>query len=352
MAQKPSYAAPNLSDLSDLKDEQKVMNPTVKQPTVQVIAAGGCGQNILKAILKCNPQFDAKIDYRVIDTSASNVSGIPQEIPFDAIGELGSGKDRGKNLDAIQKYIDTHPDLFKQASDITFILFSLAGGSGSVIAPLLAHRILRNSNRCVVLVGVVDASSERDCINSINTIRSFASSAEKNGHYFPLMLFNNHGVGRFAVNKTAAQRTIEMIDLLTSKEIEEIDYNDKMHYLRPTTMNCPAGLYLLSVTATNSDQAEDLAGEDDSVIGVGDVLHACMVVNDTGLTPDVLTAFTCVGIAEEKRFFSAIGKTVPQELINFLNETRERYQENTIQKDHSNKDLAGSGNDTAAGLII
>ena len=78
MAQKPSYAAPNLSDLSDLQEEQKVMNPSVRQPTVQVIAAGGCGQNILKAILKCNPQFDAKINYRVIDTSASNVSGIPQ----------------------------------------------------------------------------------------------------------------------------------------------------------------------------------------------------------------------------------------------------------------------------------
>lgn len=352
MGQKPAYAAPNLNTLTDLKEEEKVMNPAVKQPTVQVIAAGGCGQNILKSILKTNPSFDAPVDYRVIDTSASNVSGIPQNVPFDAIGELGSGKDRGKNLDAIQKYIDTHPDLFKQASDITFILFSLAGGSGSVIAPLLAHRILRNSNKCVILVGVADASSERDCINSINTIRSFAASAEKNGHYFPLMLFNNHGVGRFAVNKTTAQRVIEMIDLLTSKSVEEIDYNDKMHYLRPTTMGCPSGLYLLSVTATNSDQAEDLPGEDDSVIGVGDIVHACMVVNDTGLTPDILTAFTCVGISEEKQFFSAIGKTVPKDLIDFLNETKERYQENTIQKDHSNKDLAGSGNDTAAGLII
>lgn len=352
MPQKPSYAAPTPKTLKDLKEEPKVMNPEVKQPTVQVIAAGGCGQNILKSILKNSPQFDQTVKYRVIDTSASNVSGIPQGIPFDAIGELGSGKDRGKNLDAIQKYIDTHPDLFKQADDITFLIFSLAGGSGSVIAPLLAHRILRNSNKCVVLVGVVDASSERDCINSINTIRSFAASAEKNGHYFPLMLFNNHGVGRFAVNKTAAQRVIEMIDLLTSKEVEEIDYNDKMHYLRPTTMGCPSGLYLLSVTATNSDNAEDLPGEDSSIIDVGDVLHAVMVVNDTGLTPDVLTAFTCVGIAEEKRFFSAIGKTVPKELIDFLNETRERYNENTIQQDHSNTDLKGSGNDTVAGLII
>lgn len=349
MSQKPVHAAPTLDTLTDLQPETPSVE--VKQPSVSVIAAGGCGQNILKSILKSNPQFDVEIGYRIIDTSASNVNGL-NGIPFDAIGELGSGKDRGKNLDAIQKYIDTHPDLFKQASDITFILFSLAGGSGSVIAPLLAHRILRNSNRCVVLVGVVDSSSERDCINSINTVRSFASSAEKNGHYFPIMLFNNHGVGRFAVNKTAAQRVIEMIDLLTSKEIDEIDYNDKMHYLRPTSMKCPPGLYLLSVTATDSDKAEDLPGEDDSVIGVGDVLHACMVVNDTGLTPDVLTAFTCVGISEEKRYFSAIGKTIPQDIINHLNETQERYKENTIQKDHSNQDLAGSGNDTASGLII
>ncbi len=351
MSKNPT-AAPSLKDLTDLQPEVKAQDPEVKQPDVQIIAAGGCGQNILKTILGSNPKFDRNIDYRVIDTSSSNVSGIPAEVPFDAIGELGSGKDRGKNLDAIQKYIDTHPDLFKHAADITFIIFSLAGGSGSVIAPLLAHRILRNSNRAVVLVGVVDASSERDCINSINTLRSFANSAEKNGHYFPLMLFNNHGVGRFVVNKTAARRVIEMVDLLTSKEVAEIDYNDKMHFLRPTSMSCPAGVYLLSVTATDSDKAEDLPGEDDSVIGVGDVLHACMVVNDTGLTPDVLTAFTCVGISEQKKFFSAVGKTVPSEVINFLNETRERYQENTIQHDSTNKDLADSGKDTAAGIVI
>ena len=324
---------------------------TVKQPSISVIAAGGCGQNILKKILQSNPVFDQPIYYRVIDTSASNVSGL-ESVPFDAIGELGSGKDRAKNLDAIQKYIDTHPDLFKQAKDITFILFSLAGGSGSVIAPLLAHRIMRNTNKAVVLVAVVDNSSERDCINSINTIRSFAAIAEKHGHYFPTMLFNNQGVGRFVVNKTAARRVIEMIDLLTSNKIEELDYNDKMHYLRPTTMNCPPGVYLLSVTATDSDKAEDLPGEDCSVIDIGDVLHACMIVNDTGLTPDVLTSFTCVGISEEKKFFSALGKTIPKELIDMLNETKERYQENTIQKDNSNTALSGSGEDTAAGLII
>ena len=339
MPQKP-IEAPTLETLTDLQPSETT-HVGVKQPTVQIIAAGGCGQNILKAILKNNPSFDTAVCCRVIDTSASNVNGIPNDIPFDAIGELGSGKDRSKNLDAIQKYIDTHPDLFKQASDITFILFSLAGGSGSVIAPLLAHRILRNSNKCVVLVGVIDSSSERDCTNTINTIRSFASSAEKNGHYFPIMLFNNYGVGRFAVNKTAAQRVIEMIDLLTSKSIEEIDYK-----------KCPSGIYMLSVTATDSDKAVDLPGEDVSVIGIGDVLHACMVVNDTGLTPDVLTAFTYVGISEDKRYFCAIGKTIPQEVINHLNETQERYKENTIQKDHSNQDLIGTGNDTASGLII
>lgn len=340
--------APTPSTVSDMAPQ---VTSAVKQPTVSIIAAGGCGQNILKKILQSNPKFDQNIEYRIIDTSASNVAGL-ESIQFDAIGELGSGKDRGKNLDAIQKYIDTHPDLFKQAKDITFILFSLAGGSGSVIAPLLAHRIMRNTNKAVVLVAVVDNSSERDCINSINTIRSFAASAEKNGHYFPVMLFNNAGVGRFVVNKTAARRVIEMVDLLTNNSIEELDYNDKMHYLRPTSMNCPSGVYLLSVSATNSEEGEDLPGEDSSVIGFGDLLHACMVVNDTGLIPDILTAFTCVGISEEKKYFSAIGKTIPKDLIDTLNETRERYQENTIQKDNSNKALDGSGSDTASGIII
>lgn len=340
--------APTLKTLTDLEPE---VTSKAKQPTVEVIAAGGCGQNILKKVLALKSNYDRPIKYRIIDTSASNVAGL-ESIPFDAIGELGSGKDRGKNLDAIQKYIDVHPNLFKEAQDITFILFSLAGGSGSVIAPLLAHRIMRNTNKVVVLVGVADRSSERDCTNTINTIKSFANSAEKNGHYFPIMLFNNHGVGRIPVNKTAAQRVVEMIDLLTSDSIDEIDYNDKMHYLRPTTMGCPPGLYLLSVSATDSDTAEDLPGEENIIVGVGDTLHACMVVNDTGLTPDILTAFTCVGISEEKKFFSTIGKPISASFIADLNETKERYQENARQKDNSGSSLVDAGNDTNSGIVI
>lgn len=323
-----------------------------KFPSVQVIGCGGCGINIVKKFLQAGMKFDENVKHRIIDTSQSNLSGLSIDTVFDAIGDLGSGKDRAKNYEAITKYIDTHPELFKECADINIICFSMAGGSGSVIAPLLAHRILRNSSNAVIMVGVVDTSSERDCLNSINTLKSLSNMAEKHKHYIPLMLYSNIGIGRIPVNKTIVQRINEIIDMLTSRAIEEIDFSDKMNYLRPTNMNCPSGVYLLSVSATTPENGEDLPGEDTSTMSAGDSVHASFVVNDTGLNPNILTSFSYNGISEEKVFFSTIGKTISKDIYDVLNEVRERYEETDQKKDQTSVKLGETEEAQNSGMIL
>jgi hypothetical protein len=348
-----STKAPTLEEIEATAQLPEMHELEAKQPTLRVIGAGGCGTNLLKALLLARPAFDSVPALMTIDTSHSNAQALPKQIEVHSIGDLGSGKDRAKNVGAITKYLDNHKNFVSEAADITIILFSLAGGSGSVIAPLLAHRLMRHSERAVILIGVADASSKRDCMNTILTIKTLSKFATENNYYLPLMLYSNIEAGRVAVNRTITSRLIELIDMLTNKSITEIDYTDKLNYLRPTNVGCPAGCYLLSVSATDSDGCQDLPGEMSSIIGEGDMVHACIVVNDTGKCPKILTNVTYTGLAEKKKFFSTIGTAIPTELVNELNETAERYARNEVHTDNNNKTFDGvAEREDSSGIIL
>ncbi len=344
--------APTLSELEETTVDE-IHEIEVKQPTIHVVGAGGCGTNLIKGLLQTNVKFDSNIKLTTIDTSKSNAGQLPKQIEVHSIGDLGSGKDRAKNVTAITKYLDNHKNFVTQASDITLILFSMAGGSGSVIAPLLAHRLMRNSTRAVILVGVADSSSKRDCINTINTIKTLSKFATDNKYYLPLMLFSNIEVGRVAVNKTVIARLIELVDMLTNRSITEVDYTDKLNYLRPTQVGCPEGCYLLSISATEPEMVTDLPGEMDIVFDEGDMVHACLVVNDTGKTPRILTSVTYTGLSDNKKFFSTIGTPIPQEIVNELNETAERYTRNDVSVDKTSQVFDGLDNhEDSSGIIL
>lgn len=345
--------APTLEELQASTQLPEIHELEVKQPTIRVIGAGGCGTNLLKALLMAKPKFDSALQLMTIDTSHSNAQALPKQIEVHSIGDLGSGKDRAKNVTAITKYLDNHKNFVSEATDITIILFSLAGGSGSVIAPLLAHRLMRHSERAVILIGVADASSKRDCMNTILTIKTFSKFATDNNYYLPMMLYSNIEAGRVAVNRTITSRLIELIDMLTNKSITEIDYTDKMNFLRPTNVGCPAGCYLLSVSASDSDDCQDLPGEMGTVLGEGDMVHAALVVNDTGKCPRILTNVTYTGLADEKKFFSTIGTAIPTELVNELNETAERYARNEVHTDNNKQTFDGvAEHEDSSGIIL
>ena len=345
--------APSVEELQEEISLPEVHQLEVKQPTIRIVAAGGCGTNLLKMLLSSSPKFDSSLHLMMIDTSHSNAQALPKQVEVHSIGDLGSGKDRAKNVTAITKYLDNHKSFVSEAADITIILFSLAGGSGSVIAPLLAHRLLRHSERAVILVGVADASSRRDCMNTILTIKTLSKFATDNNYYIPMMLYSNIDVGRVAVNKTIVSRLIEMIDMLSSRSVTEIDYTDKMNFLRPTNVGCPSGCYLISVSATDAYEVKDLPGEMTTVLGDGDMVHACMIINDTGKCPKILTSVTYTGLSDQKKFFSTIGTPIPKELVNELNETAERYTRNEVHKDNNEKTFEGvDEHQDSSGIIL
>ena len=341
MSEENMRVAPTLAELAANTPLPEMHLLETKQPTIQIVGCGGCGINLIKKFYQTGAKFDVPIRLSVIDTSMSNTQQLPSAVTVYGIGNLGSGKDRTKNEGAIEKFLENNKKLVSEATDITVILFSMAGGSGSVIAPLLAHRLMRNSGRAVILVGVVDTSSERDCFNSISTLRTCSEFATTGKYYLPLMLYSNIEVGRVAVNRSIVTRLTNIIDMLTDKSIEEIDYADKMNYLRPTNIGCPAGCYILSITATDPDKAEDLPGETSFKLEVGDRIHAMFVVNDTGIVPKIKTTATYTGITDNKKFFSTVGTAIPDKILNELKETAEGYGHSKIEIDTTDDSFDG-----------
>lgn len=305
-------------------------------PSCQIIACGGCATNIIKSFLKEGKRFDEKVGIKVIDTSLSNVNGLDTAVEFLPINGLGSGKDRAKNFNAIKEYLDTNNQLTKEASDISVLVFATGGGSGSIIGPLLAQKILHNTKKGVLLVGVLDASSERDCINTINTLKTLSGLAKEYNLYFPIILFDNSNAGRFKVNKAASMRIGQFLDLMTSREIEEFDYTDRMNFVRPTAMDCPSGLYLFSIIS--GDEASE--GEVNVKMKPNSQVHAVVSVDDTGAPVKVLSTVSYFGYSEAKRYVAVNGLSIPDELLQSLKESHERYRDAVGAKDDTENKLA------------
>lgn len=341
--------APEMSDIIGAQPAGTRTNMEQPFPSCQIVACGGCATNIIKSFLKENKRFDEKVGIKVIDTSLSNVNGLDTAVEFLPINGLGSGKDRAKNFNAIKEYLDVNTQLTKEATDISVLVFATGGGSGSIIAPLLAQKILHNTKKGVLLVGILDASSERDCINTINTLKTLSGLAKEYNLYFPIVLFDNSNAGRFKVNKSAAMRIGQFIDLMTSREIEEFDYTDRMNFVRPTTMNCPSGLYLFSIIT--GDEASE--GEVNVQMKPNSQVHAVVSVDDTGAPVKVLSSVAYFGYSETKRYMAVNGLSIPEELLQKLKETHERYRDAvSAQDDTEGKLTVDEEHQPNAGIVL
>lgn len=124
---------------------------------LRIIAAGGAAINILRKYRSeygaVNKEIGANtIKHVAIDTSVSNIDKAGfvaidpnEECEFEegyidvtpyVIAESGAGKNRASLLKDIQWKLDKS-GVYNEFGDINIFIFSMSGGSGSVIAPLL-----------------------------------------------------------------------------------------------------------------------------------------------------------------------------------------------------------------------
>ena len=239
-------------------------NEFVKNPKgkIRVYACGGCGSNIGSILEKHRNQDEVgfgTLDIVYIDTSLSNYKEHMNKSNAYLIEGLdGSGKVRAENHEEINNRVKAILQQFKPA-DLNIIISSAAGGSGSVLSPLITKELLSNGYTAIVLA-IGSADTRLDAENSLKTIKSFESIAMK--LQIPVVM-------KYVQNSSATSRleadliiynTVNSLVCLFSREHRELDSKDLANWLSYSKVTTfPIQLASLTIVG-NNDSLSELGG--------------------------------------------------------------------------------------------
>jgi hypothetical protein len=218
----------------------------------RLYACGGAGVNLGQ---RANPE---RVSPCYIDTSQSNrTEALDQELCY-FIEELdGSGKNRKENYSVIAKEVDTILARF-QPGDFNIVMFGAAGGSGSVLGPLLMKALLENKETVVAIVIGSDDSAIA-VTNTVNTLKSLESISVMVGEPAVMVYHENtSGVPRKVIDDEV-EFVLHALETLTSQENQELDTRDLTNWVQYQKV-CPVRpqLSALSVFDNRQEAAKQL----------------------------------------------------------------------------------------------
>ncbi|MCJ7443122.1 MAG: cell division protein FtsZ [Methanotrichaceae archaeon] len=217
---------------------------------VLMLGIGQCGNRILDAINKeafggsminkyCfGPKFPSRVDTLAINTAINDLKELRFTLAKDRLHVpnlhgVGANRYNGKqafwdNRDMIMEEIEKRGDI-----DITFVITSTSGGTGSSFSPLLIQELKRRYRKiCVIIVAVLPFREEGAIYlqNAAFSIRELME-AEADG----LILVDNQYLKRYSgdiasaydkINSMVAQRLLFLIDSLDSEMLMVTDLGD------------------------------------------------------------------------------------------------------------------------------
>ena len=226
--------------------------------TIKLYLCGGASCNIGKQIydIKAADGF-ANIESCFIDTSLSNLldtnSKIQEKDTYILEGVDGSGKWRKENAEDIKNNIKAILHKFTP-TDMNIVMFSLSGGSGSVLGPLLVKELM-SKNQTVVCVVIGSEESKISVENTVKTLQSL-DHISRNQVRKPIVvsLWHNSKQTPRHENDSAIKQTITALSILASRENHELDTADVANFInfdKVTTVK--EGISLLYITSKEDE---------------------------------------------------------------------------------------------------
>lgn len=154
-----------------------------KKSTLNIYGCGGCGINLVarQAHIPAETKGYPEVSYTAIDSSSSNLKGLGEHIDTILLPGLdGFGGERGYGLDIVRDNVDR---ILKESApgDYNIVVFSLAGGTGSVVGPVIMDELLRRDRNVVAIC--VDANhtllAARNSLRSISTLSNISRSTKR-----------------------------------------------------------------------------------------------------------------------------------------------------------------------------
>lgn len=199
---------------------------------MKVFGCGGTGVNIVKKLMSSKQEdLLSQQNYYCIDTSKANLrdTDIDENSIFILDDKDGSGGLRSENHESVSKVIPSVLERF-EPGQFNIVIFSLSGGSGSVIGPLLISELL-NQDKAVVAITIGNETSKLSCNNNFKTLQSLESISSNRKKPVPIMFFSqNENVKRTEVDKMVILN-IAYLSILNSGRNLELDSQDIYNWL-------------------------------------------------------------------------------------------------------------------------
>lgn len=206
---------------------------------VRLFACGGTGINIAASLDGRPPKEDlsyAELDIAYLDTSKANL--LNKKLDQARIYQVGDGIEEKDGAGKIRR---THFEDIKDCSgeilqrfpagDLTIIISSLSGGSGSVIAPMIGSRLLK-AGKPVIFIGIASSASKIELENVRDTLASYEGVVSATGAPVTMAYFLNSATTPRTVVDAEVRGLIAALMMLYSRQNAELDRQDLNNWLR------------------------------------------------------------------------------------------------------------------------
>lgn len=224
--------------------------------TIRYYAAGGTGINLLRshresAVLSQEIGVAEEL-FSFIDTSFANLHNVERNETFTLKGVDGSGSDRPKNAAAIKKAL---PEIMlaNPAADMNVVIFSSAGGTGSVAGPIILEELLRQGKSLVAIV-IGSHTTVKRTTNTIGTLTGLEKTSEAVGRPIVMYYYENDLTKSDADNNIKPSFVLGSLGTLCSGHNKAMDSSDIANALdyNNVTHHEP-GLAMLNVVTKTED---------------------------------------------------------------------------------------------------
>jgi len=223
--------------------------------TLRFIACGGTAINLLRNYRDNKPKDSDALSeehYSYVDTSIANLKGVSNDEVYLLQGVDGSGSDRPKNAKAIKTAL---PEIMVKhgAADFNIVIFSAAGGTGSVAGPMILEHLLGDKKNAIAIV-IGSHDSLKRTTNTIGTLQGLEAAVARLGRPIVMHYKENELDKPHAVNNRGPQFVMQTVSMLTSGKNDHLDSADvnNLFNFHTVTHHAPS-LAMLNVYA-NAEQ--------------------------------------------------------------------------------------------------
>lgn len=227
-----------------------------------LIGCGGGGTNLVMSYMRRPNNLAGQADTRgyIIDTSFSNASEVAafedrEKMDLYIFDDVNGA---GKNRVALAKIVPPRiPSIVAEMpiGDFNIVVFSLSGGSGSVIGPCVVRQLL-DQNKPVLALVIGSSESAITATNTLATLRTLANQSKQAEKPLIIRYFENDGPRSNTDEEVIS--TITSLSILFSGENTELDYTDLKNFLNFSNVtSCSPEIATLEIFTDLEHMASD-----------------------------------------------------------------------------------------------